>query len=374
MLFCIVLGIPSLLIIIYTYNGIVKKGNMYLERFLATSTCSLLCWILVYGGLSYNYAMSSFNSSLCYIESDGRYLMLHRTKKEHDLNEGKWIGLGGHFEEGEYPYDCVKREVFEESGIELLSPDYRGIVTFVYGNETEYMHLFTASLPEGFSDTLPVCDEGELAWIKKDEIENLNIWEGDRVFLKLLRDDAPFFMIKLDYGDGSEVPKVTTIELKKMEYSYGEELVQVANNPQVAAMLTDDFPNPYTEDDALSFITLCKNNPDSVQMERAVFVDGRFAGMVGLTPGTGVHRGTGELGYWLGREFWDMSIGTTAVLGFLHMIDESFDLRRIEAHVFSVNKRSARLLEKCGFKLEATHKDSIIKNDKVMDELVFAKV
>ena len=139
-------------------------------------------------------------STLCYIEDGDRYLMLHRTKKEHDINKDKWIGLGGHFEDGESPEECVLREVFEESGIRLESCRFRGLVTFVSGDLTEYMHLFTADLPAHI-EKLPDCPEGDLAWVRKDEVPALPIWEGDKIFLKLLAEDAPFFSLKLVYDD-----------------------------------------------------------------------------------------------------------------------------------------------------------------------------
>jgi len=140
------------------------------------------------------------NTTLCYIEQDGKYLMLHRTKKQNDLNENKWIGIGGRFNEGESPEDCVIREVREETGLTLTSYRYRGIVTFVSDlYPTEYMHLFTS---DSYIGDLIDCDEGELEWIPKEEITNLPVWEGDRIFLRLLREDVPFFSLKLVYeGD-----------------------------------------------------------------------------------------------------------------------------------------------------------------------------
>lgn len=141
------------------------------------------------------------NSTLCYIEKDGQYLMLHRTKKERDVNAGKWIGVGGKFEDGESPVDCLKREILEETGLKLTSYLLRGIVTFVSDiAETEYMYLFTS---DGFEGELDYgCEEGDLKWIPKEKVTELNLWEGDRVFLKMLLEDAPFFMLKLQYeGD-----------------------------------------------------------------------------------------------------------------------------------------------------------------------------
>lgn len=144
--------------------------------------------------------MSSL-STLCYIEKDGKYLMLHRTVKEKDVNKDKWIGVGGHFEKDESPEECLLREVKEETGYTLTSYQFRGLVTFVSGNGvTEYMSLFTA---DGFEGIQITCDEGELKWVEKDKIESLNIWEGDKIFLRLLLDRKDFFSLKLVY-DGKD--------------------------------------------------------------------------------------------------------------------------------------------------------------------------
>lgn len=142
----------------------------------------------------------AINSTLIYVERGDEYLMLHRTKKENDLNRDKWIGIGGKFEENESPEDCMLREAREETGLTLTSWRYRGIVTFLSDRwETEYMHLFTA---DGYSGTLRQCNEGDLAWIKKSELLKLKLWEGDKIFLRLLDSDEPFFSLKLKYeGD-----------------------------------------------------------------------------------------------------------------------------------------------------------------------------
>ena len=140
------------------------------------------------------------NTTLCYICRGGDYLMLHRVKKEHDLNRDKWIGVGGKLEEGESPEDCLLREVREETGLTLTRYRYRGLVTFVSDQApTEYMHLFIA---DGFEGQLTDCTEGELAWVKKTQVPKLNLWEGDRIFLELLAREEPFFLLKLIYqGD-----------------------------------------------------------------------------------------------------------------------------------------------------------------------------
>ena len=137
------------------------------------------------------------NTTLCYIERDGAYLMLHRVKKEHDENRDKWIGVGGKFEDKESPEDCLLREVREETGLTLTRYAYRGIVTFVSDLwPSEYMHLFTA---DGFTGDLRPCDEGDLEWVPKERIADLPIWAGDKIFLRLLTEDVPFFSLKLCY-------------------------------------------------------------------------------------------------------------------------------------------------------------------------------
>ena len=140
-------------------------------------------------------------TTLCYIENDhGEYLMLHRTKKQNDLNAGKWIGIGGKFEADETPEECLLREVYEETGLTLTHYRFRGIVTFLSNEwEGEYMHLFTADKYEG---TLCDCNEGELAWVPKNDVLKLNLWEGDHIFLRELLENDRFFSLKLSYtGD-----------------------------------------------------------------------------------------------------------------------------------------------------------------------------
>lgn len=138
------------------------------------------------------------NTSLCYIERGDSYLMLHRVKKNNDENHDKWIGIGGKFEEGESPEECMRREMLEETGLTAKSWQYRGIVTFVSDEwGTEYMHLFKCS---DYSGEIKECDEGVLEWIKKDKLLSLPIWEGDKIFLRLLDTDCPFFSLKLRYS------------------------------------------------------------------------------------------------------------------------------------------------------------------------------
>lgn len=140
------------------------------------------------------------NTTLCYIEREGCYLMLHRVKKKNDASHDKWIGVGGKFEPQESPEECLLREVREETGLTLTDYSYRGLVTFVSDEwETEYMHLFTASAWEG---ELTDCDEGELVWVPKADVYGLPVWTGDKIFFNLLEQDIPFFSLKLAYhGD-----------------------------------------------------------------------------------------------------------------------------------------------------------------------------
>ncbi len=138
------------------------------------------------------------NTTLCYITRGDEVLMLHRVKKQNDINKDKWIGIGGKFEENESPDQCLLREVKEETGLTLTSYRLRGIVTFLNDCcEGEYMYLFTA---DGFAGDLKTCDEGDLQWVKKDFLYSLPMWEGDKIFLDLLWQDAPFFLLTLNYS------------------------------------------------------------------------------------------------------------------------------------------------------------------------------
>lgn len=142
-------------------------------------------------------------TTLCYIENEEQYLMLHRVSKKNDINKDKWIGVGGHFEEGESPEDCLLREVEEETGLILTSYRFRGIITFQYaetgkGTDTEYMCLYTA---DGYKGEMISCNEGILEWIPKKDIFSLNLWEGDKIFFRLLEEERTFFSLKLMYVD-----------------------------------------------------------------------------------------------------------------------------------------------------------------------------
>lgn len=147
------------------------------------------------------------NTTLCHIEKDGKYLMLHRVKKENDLNKDKWVGIGGKFEDRESPEECNIREVYEETGLTLKSARYCGIVTFVSDKwETEYMHIFYS---DSFSGEVRECDEGVLEWVDKNKLLDLPLWEGDKIFLRLIDEKSPFFSLKLVY----EGEKLTAVVL-----------------------------------------------------------------------------------------------------------------------------------------------------------------
>ena len=148
--------------------------------------------------------MRSPMTTLCYIENEDSYLMLHRISKKNDVNKDKWIGIGGHFEEGESPEECLLREAMEETGLRLTSWRFRGLVTFISDKwPVEYMCLYTADGYEGSlydeHGGMRECNEGVLAWVKKSELESLSLWEGDKIFLRLLAQDIPFFSLKLRY-------------------------------------------------------------------------------------------------------------------------------------------------------------------------------
>ena len=152
------------------------------------------------------------NTTLCYVEKDNKYLMLHRIKKQNDLNQDKWIGIGGKFETRESPEQCVRREAFEETGLTLGKLNYRGIITFISDKwPTEYMHLFVCT---DFKGQLKDCDEGVLEWVDKQDVLKLPLWEGDKIFLKLIENpNTPFFSLRLEYIGDSLVRAILNDEV-----------------------------------------------------------------------------------------------------------------------------------------------------------------
>lgn len=138
-------------------------------------------------------------TTVCYLQRDSKYLMLHRTKKKVDVNKGKWIGVGGKLEAGETPQECVIREIKEETGYTANNCRERGIVVFNYNdNPSEFMYLFTCN---DFSGEMIECDEGDLKWIPENEVKQLNLWEGDKIFIDLVQNNAPYFFLTLNYNN-----------------------------------------------------------------------------------------------------------------------------------------------------------------------------
>ena len=161
--------------------------------------------------------MHDILTTLCYIERDDQYLMLHRVSKKNDISKDKWLGVGGHFEEGESPEECMHREILEETGYDISKEElnFRGLVTFVSGRgDYELMSLFTAPAPNAEPND---CDEGKLEWIKKSDVYGLNLWEGDKIFFKLLKERKDFFSLKLVY-DGKDNLIEAILDGKKMDY------------------------------------------------------------------------------------------------------------------------------------------------------------
>lgn len=166
-------------------------------------------------------------TTLCYIEQDEKYLMLHRVKKENDLNHDKWIGVGGKLEDGETPEECLLREVQEETGYTLTQYRLRGIITFLSDEwESETMYLYTAT---GFTGTQCTCDEGDLVWVPKKEIESLKLWEGDKIFFRLLEEDKGVFSLKLRYEGDTLVEQKMEQDITG-EYRSKVELIQEARS------------------------------------------------------------------------------------------------------------------------------------------------
>jgi len=305
-------------------------------------------------------------TSLCYIEHNGKLLLLHRTKKKDDPNEGKWIGVGGKFEDGESPEECMKREVLEETGLTVERYQYRGIVTFVSDTaETEYMHLFTV---DKFSGEVSQCTEGELSWIASEQAAELPQWDGDKIFLSLITKSYPFFSLKLVYSgdrllsallDGRPVLVSDRLILRYWFEEDAEALYHYAGDPEVgsaAGWLVQKSVDESREmirsilSSKETYAIVPKNTPDPIGM-----IGFSFESRRGLDLGSD---GTcAELSYWLGRSFWGRGYTSEAAEVILRHGFCDLNLRMIWCGYYEGNERSRKLQEKYGFRYNHTVKD-----------------
>lgn len=342
-------------------------------------------------------------TTLCYLEKEDSYLMLHRVKKKKDVNKDKWIGIGGKFEKDESPEECLLREAREETGLTLTSFRLRGVITFVCPPwDSECMFLYTA---DGWEGEIGECPEGTLEWVPKGELDRLNLWEGDRIFFKLLAENGPFFSLKCVYaGDrldqavlnGTPLPAgwadgemsaetfkqrraeqedaASLCALRPWRMEDAPSLAAVINNRKVQDNLRDGIPFPYSEADARAFLGEILTADPETLTAFAITVKDTVAGSISVTRGGNVHSRTAELGYYLGEAFWGKGIATAAVEQICRYVFEKTDILRIYAEPFAYNTASCRVLEKNGFHFEGTLKSNAVKNGKVQDMKMYALV
>lgn len=284
------------------------------------------------------------NSTLCYLERGDAYLMLHRVKKKGDLNHDKWIGVGGKFEDGESPEDCILRETWEETGLTLMDYRYRGLVTFVSDEApTEYMHLFTAT---GWTGTPHPCDEGELAWIKKAELRGLPMWEGDKIFLRLLEENVPFFSLKLQYqGDRLDraVLKWTNIAAPCTEAGAADRLEHLLDCQR-----------------GLPFSTVFALREGTA-----------FRGLAGCPP-VDTAAGIYGLFYQLLPACWGRGLGLAAAAEALRRL-ERLAPALVLADTVAENTASVRILERLGFVRTAVHHRAFCREGRMLDIWDYAR-
>ena len=309
--------------------------------------------------------MKVYNSTLVYIEKDGKYLMLHRNKKANDINEGKWIGVGGKFEFGESPEDCMEREVFEETGLTPMGYYYCGIVTFVSedldkpeNNETEYMHLFNV---KDFEGELKSCDEGELVWVDKDKLLSLPHWKGDELFLSIIKNgNRQFFSMKLSYVNGrlieavyDTVPCFITerLILRPWHMEDVEDLFKYAKDPDIG--LSAGWKPHKDVGESMEVI-------ENVFMKPGVYAivykeTNEVIGSIGLHAGSKKSRGLGsdenqaEIGYWIAKPYWGRGLIPEAAKELVDFGFLELGLNRIWIAYFDGNHKSKRVAEKLGF-------------------------
>lgn len=231
------------------------------------------------------------STTLCYVERDGCYLMLHRVKKKNDLNEGKWIGIGGHVEAGETPDACVVREAYEEAGIRLTSFRLRGVVEFVSARwEDEHMYLYTA---DAFEGEVGECDEGVLRWVPRGEIFDLPLWEGDRIFLGSLLAEEPFFHLEVRYGMNDELissRKLDNLILASASPRRRSLLAQIGLEPVVLPSPDPEIMKGDAPGEVVSHLAACKAEAVAARFcsgevvigaDTVVSVDGHILGKPG---------------------------------------------------------------------------------------------
>ena len=309
--------------------------------------------------------MKIYNTTLVYIEKDGRYLMLHRNKKAKDINEGKWIGVGGKFEFGESPEECMEREVFEETGLYATGYFYCGIVTFVSENladpdqnETEYMHLFKVNSFEG---ELKSCDEGELVWVEKEKLFSLPHWKGDELFLSVINSGGRrFFSMKFSYINGKlleavydSVPCFITenLILRPWDIDDVDDLYKYATEPDIG--LSAGWKPYKTKEESLEGL-------ENVFMKPGVYAivyknTNEVIGSIGLHAGSKTSRGLGsdekqaEIWYWLAKPYWGRGLTTEAARPLVEFGFFDLELNRIWIAYFDGNEKSKRVAEKLGF-------------------------
>ena len=310
-------------------------------------------------------------TTLCYIEQDNRYLMLHRVKKKNDLNHDKWIGIGGKSEQGESPEECMRREIREETGLEVMKYSYRAIVTFVSKDngairDAEYMHLFHI---HEFKGELKECDEGDLEWVPVDTLSKLPHWKGDVIFLSLLRTDIPFFSLKLTY-DGERLTQALLDEkpvliterliLRPWLESDAESLFSLASDPEIG-IIAGWQPHKSVEDSRkiIKDVLSCRESYAVVRNDTGNAI-GSIRLMIRTKDGD-MGQETGEIGYWLGRPFWGSGYIPEAVRELMRRGFDDFHCSSICICYSDGNTGSECVAEKCGFHYDHTFKDAEMK-------------
>ena len=365
-------------------------------------------------------------TTLVYIERGQDVLMLHRVSKKKDVNHGKWIGVGGKFEFGESPEECMRREVYEETGLRVDRYRYCGVVTFVSeGKDTdmEYMHLFrVTAFHDAFGHAYPpapesagrkeeirlkACDEGELKWLSKDMLTKIPHWVGDRIFLSLIRDrDFAFFSMKLVYRDG-ELEKAVLNEhnclvtdrliLRPWLEEDKESLLRYASDPSIGPAA--GWPPHGSEEESLRVIRDVLTRPEiyaivlrdtseavgsvGLQNFRLAAADGtKVSGFderqstdptCCSVPSEPMPDGLfveAELGYWLARPFQGMGLMREAVEAVLRHAGKDLGLRRVYADYYEGNDASRRVMEHTGFRYLCTQKKEVPLLNEVRTSIV----